>query len=260
MSVKIPRAILQQEARLWKYIAKELRKNNRAIVKAIKNNTDILQTLQKKDVLSSIDPIIDEYHANIVAEIDKRAKVALQVWYTIAVSESPIIKEIIATWDIDRGYRTYRENMKNLHLSDYKGSIKYTTKQQIRDIITKGVKEGKARDKIAAEIQWLQKEGIFSEARAKLIAQNQMAVAYETGADEPYKILHNRWYTILKKRQTMQDNLVTPTHAINESDGRIPYDQAFSGTGDMMPPGSDNPNCRCHKQHEIVNSEPLYTE
>lgn len=51
--------------------------------------------------------------------------------------------------------------------------------------------------------------------------------------------------TVEKEWMTVHDGRVTPSHTANEAQGRIPLSQPFEPTGDMIPPASDNPRCRC---------------
>ncbi len=56
---------------------------------------------------------------------------------------------------------------------------------------------------------------------------------------------------MLKYWSTVNDNRVTKTHSKNQSDGWELLTHRFSGTGDSIPPGSDNPRCRCHIEYEV---------
>ena len=56
---------------------------------------------------------------------------------------------------------------------------------------------------------------------------------------------------MMKEWQAKKDMKTRPTHAQNESDGMIPLDQPFSGTGDEYAPSQEF-RCRCTSSTEIV--------
>lgn len=57
--------------------------------------------------------------------------------------------------------------------------------------------------------------------------------------------------TVEKAWHTVHDERVTPTHTANQSQGKIPLNQVFNGTGDMIPPASSNPRCRCTVKYYV---------
>ena len=84
----------------------------------------------------------------------------------------------------------YYEALKDLHLSNYKGSITNTTTERIQTAVVKGVKEGMTYDQIAKNIQKLDPQ-VFSKNRADLIAINQVGKAYQFGNHLPMQELWN---------------------------------------------------------------------
>ena len=144
----------------------------------------------------------------------------------------------------------YYEALKDLHLSNYKGSITNTTTERIQTAVVKGVKEGMTYDQIAKNIQKLDPQ-VFSKNRADLIAINQVGKAYQFGNHLPMQELWNEWIMVLKYWSTVNDNKVTPSHTRNQNNGWIMLDEDFSGTGDQIAPASDNPRCRCHIEYKV---------
>lgn len=138
-------------------------------------------------------------------------------------------------------------------LSDYRGNITGTTKMNISKIILKAVQEGQSYQKTAEQIMEQGKSGVFSQARAQMIAVRESRVAYDKGKRSVVKHFQNKFpeETIRKYWQTVEDNKVTDTHRMNQRDGWVDMDHIFTGTGDISAPGSDNPRCRCTMRYRI---------
>lgn len=92
---------------------------------------------------------------------------------------------------------------------------------------------------------------VFSRNRSELIAINQIGKAYQFGEYTTMRELYTAGYDIQKRWSTVHDSRVTETHRQNEADGWIPFNNTFSGTGDLMPPAKDNPRCRCANQYRV---------
>lgn len=138
----------------------------------------------------------------------------------------------------------YVEALRVLHLSQRAGSITNTTVDRIRAAVVEGVKLGQTYREIGDRITTLD-PFVFSRNRAELIAVNQMRKAYQYGEYLPMKYAQDEGYEVEKYWATVNDDRVTQTHRQNQSDGYIHLDDKFSGTGDLLAPGSDNPRCRC---------------
>jgi len=141
----------------------------------------------------------------------------------------------------------YLLDKKTLLLSNRQGNIADTTKQKIKTIISDSLNSGESYTEVAKKIMQQGESGVFSEARAKLISSHEAKEAYEAGRQMPVENFKARFPNRQMKKRwiTVGDSRVTETHKQNEDDGWINYEEEFSGTGDMRPPASDNPNCRC---------------
>lgn len=145
----------------------------------------------------------------------------------------------------------YVQALTTLHLSQRAGSITKTTVDRIRQLIVDGVAQGMTYRQVADNISILDPL-VFSRNRAEIIAVNQMGKAYQYGEYLPMKYAQDSGYVVEKFWATVNDDRVTATHRKNQADGYIPLDQPFSGTGDQLAPGSDNPRCRCAVAYRLT--------
>jgi len=72
-----------------------------------------------------------------------------------------------------------------LKLSDYKGNIAHTTKQEIKKILVAAAESGQSYTTTAKQIAALSDEGIFSAARGQRIAVFEIGSAYQVGGKIP---------------------------------------------------------------------------
>lgn len=148
----------------------------------------------------------------------------------------------------------YMETLTGLHLSDRQGSISKTTKDRITDTISRGVTEGLSYNQMAREIEAFGEAGVFSRARASMIATNEIGKAYEFGNFVPVNDYQQRTGKQVKKYwRTQGDDKVTPECAANEDANGghgLLLEEAFP-SGDKTAPRSSNPRCRCSTQYDI---------
>ena len=143
-------------------------------------------------------------------------------------------------------------------LSNFKGNITGTTKKNISKIILDAVEKGESYNKTAKKIMAQGEAGVFSKARAQMIAVRESGVAYEKGKEIVLQDFSNKYPEVKtqKKWQTVNDKNVTPTHTLNQEqgsdDGWIAVTDVFLGTNDMVAPASDNPRCRCFTKYRII--------
>lgn len=143
----------------------------------------------------------------------------------------------------------YIRKFEDLHLSNYKGSISFTTKNNVIAELRKWVEQNLSYTEVAKNIQVLD-QSLFSLNRAKLIATNETGKAYEFGNYVPMKEAANQGATVEKQRSTVHDNRVTAQCKANENEWWIPLKQVW-GSGDDLPPRERNPRCRCTCLYQI---------
>jgi len=78
----------------------------------------------------------------------------------------------------------YVDQFTNIQLSDVKGSIPFTTKNHVVQILKDGISNNESYSQVADKIVGLD-SFLFSQERAKLIAVREMGMAYEYGNRAP---------------------------------------------------------------------------
>lgn len=141
---------------------------------------------------------------------------------------------------------------KTLELSNYRGNIHGTTKERISTILTQAAKSGQSYQETAKLIIEQGQAGVFSPARAQLIATREIGVAYEEGNREPIDEFAEKYpdREVKKYWQTVEDDRVTPECNANQDEGWIALDDEFS-SGDQNAPREGNPRCRCTTLYEV---------
>jgi len=149
----------------------------------------------------------------------------------------------------------YLKAKKTLHLSDYRGSIKRTTKRQILKILTEAAETGQSYQETGRKIRAQGEEGVFSRYRSEMIATNEIGHAYGEGNHEMVDIYKQETGAIMEKYWiTVQDDRVTEECVANEDVGWIGYDEHFP-SGDAIAPRSSNPRCRCDTGYRRVDTQ-----
>lgn len=153
----------------------------------------------------------------------------------------------------------YVRKLKDLQLSNFRGSIQRTTKGRIQQILVEGIEKGTSYGEIARKIRSQGNAGVFSRARAETIAVNQVANAYGTGTDEMVRKFNFETSSITEKSwQTVKDSQVTEECRKNEEQGWLGMEEAFL-SGDEHAPRQTNIKCRCVTAYRVVNmrGEPI---
>lgn len=148
---------------------------------------------------------------------------------------------------------------KTLELSNSKGNIHSTTKDAINKILLDAAKSGQSYETTAKLIMQQGEAGVFSPARAQMIATREIGVAYETGNNIPIKDFQEKYpdRPVKKWWRTVGGgtaNNVTIECQENEefSDDANGIDlDALFPSGDETAPRYGNPRCRCHTEYQI---------
>ena len=149
----------------------------------------------------------------------------------------------------------FLSNKKTLELSNGRGNIDSRTKASIKAILLDAISEGKSYTATAQLIKAQGEHGVFSYARAELIAVREAGVAYEYGKQTPLKefIAKNPDRQIKKNWNTSGDNDVTPECQQNQDVSPIGFNETFPNDGaQQTAPRSGNPRCRCWTTYEII--------
>jgi len=138
-------------------------------------------------------------------------------------------------------------------LSNYKGTISKNTIVKISKIIKTSIKEGLSYNETAKLIMKQGKAGVFSMARAKLIAIRETGQAYERGnlySMQEFK-KQNPDRKVKKNWITFRDHKVTDPCKANQRQGWIDLKLKFS-SGDDSATRDDHPRCRCSTSYDIL--------
>jgi hypothetical protein len=149
----------------------------------------------------------------------------------------------------------YLASRTDLLLSDSRGSVTRTTKKRIIKILTDAADNGTSYTETAKLIQQQGKAGVFSRARAEMIAVREVGLAYGEGNLAPVKRYEQEFGTIIEKIWiTSMDDRVTAECANNEAQGWLGIDDIFPHTGvQLVAPRSDHPRCRCDTGYREVD-------
>jgi len=219
------------------------------------NNKAAVLRIERKTAQDEINRMLDdmpedEELAGIIANGGETVykKGAKTAYTKFSMADIGISFDLVNPYAID-----YLNAKKTLHLSDYRGSIKRTTKKKILKILTEAAETGQSYQETGKKIRAQGAEGVFSRYRSELIATNEIRHAYEEGNHEMLDIYKKETGTILQKMWlTKQDAQVTEECAANESVGWIGWDEHFP-SGDDISPRSDHPRCRCSTGYRAVD-------
>lgn len=149
----------------------------------------------------------------------------------------------------------YLRSIRDLHLSDFKGSIGRVTREKIRKILTESAETGRSYAETAKLIESQGREGVFSRARAELIAVNQVGHAFGQGNLDIVESFIIETSSIVQKYwQTVNDDKVTPECQENQSRGWIGFNESFPSKDDRAP-RAGNPRCRCVTSFRMVDTQ-----
>lgn len=217
---------------------------------------DKLSFLSKNSVDKEIEDLLNQipHKEDLAEEIVAFMTIALKRGGKQIVKKLNMEKRFGIGFDVKNpAAKQFLEEKKDFELSDSQGNIDATTKRGLKKVLVEAHDEGLAYSKTATQIRALSDKGVFSTARAQMIATREIGVAYEEGNAEVMNDFRSRYpgRQVQKKWQTVNDERVTETHRQNQSMGWIDYNLEFTGTGDQHAPGSDNPRCRCFTRYEI---------
>jgi len=127
--------------------------------------------------------------------------------------------------------------------------INETTQNDIRDLITRGIDEGKDYGSVAREIR--DTFYGFTTSRAEMCAVTENSYAYESGTASLVSEIKDAGIDMEKSWSTVGGDECAMC-AGNEDAGWIGTDEAFP-SGDQFPP--NHPNCRCAALYRVQGVE-----
>ncbi len=145
----------------------------------------------------------------------------------------------------------YIARLKDLHLSNYKGSITKATRDKIRNIILDGAETGKSYSEMAKLIEAQGDAGVFSRERGELIATTEIGNAYSEGNIAMTKRFQDQvaGKVVVYKKWDDVENDCQDECDVNAAEGWIPLDQEF-GSGHQRPLA--HPRCTCDLLYQTV--------
>lgn len=259
------RYIMRQEVRLMGRIERKVfKKQLNYVLEASKKIWPYTESARgllientQKELLKKIDQLADKIpEQKTMAELLNAQMELLLVRGSKRIMKKLGLAKFGVKFDLkNKGAIKYLQGKKDFELSDKKGTIHYTTKQAIKNILIKGANEGTPYGTLAKEIQAQSTAGVFSRARAQTIATRELGQAYETGNYLPVEAFkeENPDRPVKKYWQTVGDDRVTKPHRANENKGWVDFSYRWEASGgDLHAPGSDNPRCRCFTKYKIL--------
>lgn len=229
------RRVLRRNERKIEELTNELFKAQYdAVIKAYKRYSK-----NQKDLAEDIDDVFDAFDDSAyVTDVVAVSAAAMDFGAKGRIKKTKLAQFGIS-FDLEHPLAVeYLQTDRPLILS----KISNTTKEQVKPFLLEAAATGESPQALAKK---LSDEFLFSEQRALMIASHEVGTAYEYGNFVPMLDAKARGLKSEKAWLTVGDDRVTPTHTENQDDGWIDIEEAFSGTGDQMPPASDNPRCRC---------------
>lgn len=221
------------------------------------NNKAAVMRLERKTIQNEINDMLAEMpeNENIADYVAGGGEVAYRKGAKAAHTKFNMGKVGIDFSLINNDAVDYLAAKKLLHLSDYRGSIKRTTKKQILKILTEAAETGQSYQETGKKIMAQGEEGVFSQFRAEMIATNEIGHAYGEGNHEMVDIYKQETGAMMEKYWiTVQDDRVTEECAANEAMGWIGYNEHFL-SGDDIAPRNTNPRCRCDTGYRRIDSQ-----
>lgn len=221
------------------------------------NNTQKIQRLERKTARDEIKKMLDDLPENeeIADAVAGGSGGAYKKGAKAAYLQFDMESVGIEFGLINDDAVAYIDKKKTLHLSDFKGSIKTTTKKRILNILTDAAESGQSYQETARKIRAQGDEGVFSRNRAEMIATNEVGHAYGEGNHEMVVRYHRETGALLQKYWiTVHDERVTAECAANEAEGWIEFERHFA-SGDEIAPRASNPRCRCDTGYRRVDAQ-----
>lgn len=252
--------ILREERRLIARCNEIWKKQMDFVIKQAENISALKQDkLQTNAIEDEVNRIVNNipFKAALVEEVVAHMSTSMDKGGQTSVKKLKLGKFGIS-WDIkNKEAITFLNEKKTLELSNKLGTIHATTKDRIKTILLDAANSGQSYQKTAQLIAEQGEAGVFSHARAQMIATREIGVAYEKGNNIPIHDFQEKYpdRPVKKWWRTVNDDRVTPECQDNQdqSDNAngIDLDKSFL-SGDDIAPRYGNPRCRCHTEYQIT--------
>lgn len=241
---RLERRVLSILKKQQKYFLDELKKIN-----AFSEEKGFF-VLHKKSVTEDVKNIVDKmpYKEELAALVSSYYLLAMKKAYKDMKSQNSLTVNFdFLSPDVLKILQTKED----FYLSDYRGTVSEVTKRAVYDVIIEGYKNGDSYQTVAQKIMEMGEAGVFSPARAQLIAIQEIGQAYGQGQFMTFqKFVSQTGRKVEKRWSTVGDDRVRDSHKANEADGWKDFSQGFSGTGEQFAPSSDF-RCRCTTQYRV---------
>lgn len=252
----------RMESRMKAKVARRLKAQKAWVIEAMaslsffKDNKGVSR-LETKTIYDDVGNLVDgiPYNTEMVDDIVAVARPSYKKGVERGITELDLGRYGITFDLVNEEAVAYLQSIRDLHLSRYKGSISRATRDKIRKILIESAETGRSYTETAKLIEAQGKEGVFSRARAELIAVNQVAHAFGEGnMDIVEGFIQETGSIVQKYWQTVNDERVTPECQANQDKGWIGFMEGFP-SGDEQAPRAGNPRCRCVTTFRAVDTQ-----
>lgn len=213
--------------------------------------------IETKTIYDEINALLDDIPGNegIVDDIVGTARPTYKKGVQNGINDLDLARYGIDFSLVNEQAVKYLQDLKDLQLSNYRGSINRQTRDRIRQILRESADTGRSYTETSKLIKEQGDAGVFSKARGELIAVNQIGHAFGQGNIEIVDAFRKQTGSIVQKFwQTVEDTRVTEECALNEDVGWIGFDEGFP-SGDERAPRASNPRCRCTTTFRTVDTQ-----
>ena len=241
----------QGRAALKQSLASILAETGKKVAAQIRNAPLLTKISPDGIDLSSLDVIVDdapEWLASVAGDAGRASLAQLGMKRDALVNQ---VNEEAVQYARYRAAemigKTYNEAGDLVDNPDAKWRIDEATRDEIRRIISQGLDDNIGKDEIA---DMLEDALPFSEERAELIAQTEIARANQVGVLESYHAAQDAGVKVLK--EWLPDAEACEVCLENADAGAIPIEDDFP-SGDDAPPA--HPHCECALVPLVVEDE-----
>jgi len=251
---KRERYIRNQEAIKSKALYKILQKHKGIFADLLEKEDKSFRLTLKYIGDDIIWPFLDDIKGDIPEYLLSVLPKIMQEWAKDPIARYKYLlpDDYALVFDVDTEPATiYLKELEDLMLSQRSWSILKTTRDELRTLIWKWIEEWQSYWQIAKQRREVD-PFVFSKARAKTIAVNEIWRSYGWANHEPWRELTREGYVLEKSWQTSDDKDVRDSHRVNEKAWWIPFDDLFPWTDDEFAPSPTEINCRCTSIHQVT--------